>query len=313
MNTPDPVKDLIGAFQTANLVALGERHWAREDSEFRLRLIRDPAFARTVTDIVVEFANALHQDLLDGFVNGEAVPPAELPRIWRDTTQPGAWDSPVYEDFLRAVREVNMVLPSGRQLRVLAGDPLVDWRLSSPPPRRQDLEDRDNFARSVIEREVLNKGRKALVLFGSAHLYRSHSGTLVDLLRGNPRAQWFVILPVDGAGVSRVFAAELASPIDPVFVRLAGSPVGDLEANGLFEKGTKRVKVVDGKPVLVPAQVFEPGVRVREVADACLYFGGALPEFVPLPPGLYAGTEYGREVLRRRAIIWRTIGPQRPE
>lgn len=47
MKTQDAVQDVIGAFKSANLVALGERHWAREDSEFRLKLIRHPAFAQT--------------------------------------------------------------------------------------------------------------------------------------------------------------------------------------------------------------------------------------------------------------------------
>ena len=107
MKTQDAVQDVIGAFKGANLVALGDRHWAREDSEFRLKLIRHPAFAQAVTDVVIEFANPLHQDLLDRYVNGEPVLPTELRKIWQDTTQPGAWDSPVYEDFLHAVREVN--------------------------------------------------------------------------------------------------------------------------------------------------------------------------------------------------------------
>jgi hypothetical protein len=43
METQDAVRNVIGAFQSANLVALGERHWAREDSELRLRLIQEAA------------------------------------------------------------------------------------------------------------------------------------------------------------------------------------------------------------------------------------------------------------------------------
>jgi hypothetical protein len=99
MKTQDAVQDVIGAFESANLVSIGERHWAREDSGFRLKLIRDPAFSRIVTDVVIEFANPLYQDFLDRFVNGEAVTPTDLRKIWQDTTQPGAWDSPVYEEF----------------------------------------------------------------------------------------------------------------------------------------------------------------------------------------------------------------------
>jgi uncharacterized iron-regulated protein len=107
MKTQDAVQCVIAAFNSANLVALGERHWAREDSEFRLKLIRDPPFAQTVTDIVIEFANPLYQDLLDRYVNGGVAPSTDLRKIWQDTTQPGAWDSPVYQAFLHAAREIN--------------------------------------------------------------------------------------------------------------------------------------------------------------------------------------------------------------
>jgi hypothetical protein len=311
MKKPDAVEDVIGAFKDANLVALGERHWAREDSEFRLKLIRHPAFVETVTDVVIEFANPLYQDLLDRYISCEAVLTTDVRKIWQDTTQPGAWDSPVYEDFLRAVREVDAVLPEGRRIRVLAGDQLIDWG-HSPQPILKD--ERDRSAASVIERDVLNRGRKALVLFGAAHIYRNRPGTVVDILRQNPKAKWFVIVPVGGPDLPRVISAKQASPFKPEFVPLDHSPVGDLYANDLLEKGAKRVKLVDGKPllvdgrpVLVPVQVFESSLEVRQVADACLYFGNALPEFVRPPPALYNGTEYGREVQRRRATIWASL------
>jgi hypothetical protein len=307
MKTQDAVQGVIDAFKSANLVALGERHWAREDSEFRLKLIRNPAFARTVTDVVVEFANPLYQDLLDRYMNGEAVLSIDVRKIWQDTTQPGAWDSPVYEDFLRAVRRVNALLPEERRMRVLAGDQLIDWS-RSPPPTLKD--ERDNSAASVIERNVLNRGRKALVVFGSAHIYRNRPGTVVDILRQNPKAKWFVIVPVGGPDLPSAVSAEKATPSSPEFVLLGHSPVGNLYANDLLEKGTRRVKLVDGKPLLVdgrpvfvPVQVFEPNLTVRQVADACLYFGNALPEFVQPPAALYDGTPYAREVQRRRAIM----------
>lgn len=55
---------MLAAFDSVNLVALGERHWAREDSQFRFALVRNPAFAQKVNDIVVEFANPLYQAVL---------------------------------------------------------------------------------------------------------------------------------------------------------------------------------------------------------------------------------------------------------
>ncbi len=46
----DPVQTVIAAFDRVNLVGLGERDGALEDSQFRLRLIRDPEFSRKVND-----------------------------------------------------------------------------------------------------------------------------------------------------------------------------------------------------------------------------------------------------------------------
>jgi hypothetical protein len=42
----DAVRAVIAQFDRVNLVGLGERHWSLEDSEFRLRLIRDPEFSQ---------------------------------------------------------------------------------------------------------------------------------------------------------------------------------------------------------------------------------------------------------------------------
>jgi hypothetical protein len=86
-----------------------------------------------------------------------------------------------------------------------------------------------------------------------------------------------------------LIGANEASEAEPVLVKLAGNPVGGLEANQISGKDTKRVRVVDGKMVLEPAELFDPGVKARDVADAVLYFGSDPPELIPRPSGI-AGT-----------------------
>jgi len=110
------------------VVALGKGdHGNEQGHAFRLSLIRDPRFTTTVNDIVVETGNALYQDLMDRFVQGEDIPDLSLRRIWQNTTQPfTTFDTPIYEEFFRTVRAVNMSLPRARRLRVLLGDPPVD-------------------------------------------------------------------------------------------------------------------------------------------------------------------------------------------
>src|SRR5262245_41998478 len=111
------VNGLLAAFDRASVVALGEKHWGREDAEFRLSLIRHPVFAQKVDDIIIEFANPLHQDVLDRFISGADVDSSDLRKVWQDTTQPGTWDSPLYEDFIVEVRSLNLALPADHRLR----------------------------------------------------------------------------------------------------------------------------------------------------------------------------------------------------
>src|SRR5688572_22061848 len=64
----DPIAAILEAFRNHNVIALGESHGNEQIHAFRLRLLRDPRFAATVTDIVVECGNARYQDMMDRFI-----------------------------------------------------------------------------------------------------------------------------------------------------------------------------------------------------------------------------------------------------
>jgi hypothetical protein len=67
----DPITAILGAFETHPLVALGEgSHGNEQGHALRLRLIRDPRFAATVNDIVVEFGSARYQVVRRHAVSG---------------------------------------------------------------------------------------------------------------------------------------------------------------------------------------------------------------------------------------------------
>src|SRR5260370_21575986 len=124
----EPIGAIVDAFRSHRIVALGDNHGNEQGHKFRLSLIRDPRFAAAVDDIVVEFGSARYQDLMDRFVHGGDVPYESLRQVWQNTTQPEyEWDLPIYEEFFRAVRTVNSSLPRERQVRVLLGDPPMDW------------------------------------------------------------------------------------------------------------------------------------------------------------------------------------------
>ena len=162
----DPIAGILEMFKTHDVVALSEgNHGNEQGHAFRLALIREPRFAAAVNDIVVEFGNAQYQPVIDRFVQGEQVAYEELRKVWQDTTQRGTvWDRPIYEEFYRAVRDVNATLAVERRLRVLLGDTPMDWYAlpRSAPPRT------DDFPASLIQREVISKKRRALVIYGGS-------------------------------------------------------------------------------------------------------------------------------------------------
>lgn len=171
----EPVTAILDAFRSYSIVALGEGpHGNEQAHQFRLSLIRNPGFAAVVNDIVVEFGNARYQDVMDRFVRGENVPVETLRQVWQNTTAYGSvWDVSIYEEFYRAVRAVNATLPKERQLRVLLGDPPVDWNSSrSIQEQIRDFGTRDAFPLPLVLREVIAKHRRALLIYGDGHFPR---------------------------------------------------------------------------------------------------------------------------------------------
>lgn len=133
---------------------------------------------------------------------------------------------------------------------------------------------------------------------------------MIDFLREGPRATTFVAAPVAGPALPAPIIAACAGALTPVLLRADGA-LAALEANDVLGNGSKRIKVLDGKPVFengkpvfIPA--FEGGVKLGSLVDACLYFGTQPPRLVEPPAALYDAAEYGLEVQRRRATLIKT-------
>jgi hypothetical protein len=159
---------VLSAFRQYEVVAMPEAHGMKDLDDFILALIRHPAFAARVNDIVVECDNSLYQPELDRYIAREDVPFVTVRRTWRNTSQPMCGLSGFFEQLFPLIRALNQKLPPGRRLRVLAGNPLIDWERAKSA--QEAFMDRDETIASVIEREVLAKHRKALMLFGAFHI-----------------------------------------------------------------------------------------------------------------------------------------------
>ena len=227
----EPIAALIRAFESHAIVAVAEApHGSEQLHSFLVSLVRDPRFASVVNDIVVEFGNARYQDIVDRFVRGDDVPHPVLQRVWQDTTQvTDVWDRAVYEQFYRAVRDVNENLPRERQLRVLLGDPPVDWE-RGPPDAGKWTPKRTEHAAQVVLDQVVAKNRRALVIYGGAHLVRTGQSIVGRVERAGP-AKVFTVTPLQGATLDWVIQTEpnVAEWRAPSLATLAGTLLNKLE------------------------------------------------------------------------------------
>lgn len=262
-----------------------------------------------MADIVVEFGNALYQPILDRYIAGEPVPITELRQVWRNTTNVvGLWDAPVYERFIVAVRSVNQGLPEKNRLRVLAGDPPLDWS------KVQRLEDaapflaRDDHFASVLEKEVLNKGRKALIVLGGNHLYRRYwsgdrkENIVVNLIERRHPGSVFVILQyfaqMEGAKeLEKRFSAWKI----PALLPLKGTWLGAVSA--MPARPLTRTRVGGGQTVREQVKG-DASLHLQDLADALLYLG-PLSTFTQSWPTLETyDPDYLRELQRRHQLLY---------
>lgn len=288
----EPIAAILDAFRSHSVVALGEgSHGNEQGHAFRLRLIRDRRFAAVVNDIVVEFGSARYQEVMDRFTRGEAVADEALRQAWRNTTvaNPG-WDRPIYEEFFRTVQAVNAALPRARRLRVLLGDPPIDWESVHTA---QDLLkwgiDRDRFAADLIRREVLARNRRALVIYGDMHFQRRDvmanfeelpgDDLLLPILEREAHTSVFSVWTNTTVDVRPVDGGAATWPV-PTLIPLRGSTLGAADFTFFYPAKIPRFRLKAGisrmtspaDTTLVPPAEWRSFAMERNF-DALLYLG----------------------------------------
>jgi hypothetical protein len=303
------IDKLLQTAKPLTIVALGERHGSKSEHAFLTELLRDPRFPDTFRVVVVEFGNALYQDVADRYTSGENISPQELVQIWQNTTVPKAWDSPVYAAFFKTVREVNQQLPKAKRIRIVLGDPPVDWsKLNNVDEFRPDM-DRDKFYAMVMERDC---GDRCLLICGTNHFYwkdpladlrppSAHKNALqYYLMNKGDREKLISVLPLFSKepGFSELHPPKL---IDVRNSWLKTMRFGEVERS----KVSILKKVNDA---MVPVEVQpETTLAVSEVVDWVLYLGKS-DEIVPAPAELYQNKAYIKELYRRAKIVSDAFG-----
>ncbi len=84
------------------------------------------------------------------------------------------WNKQEYE-WLQSLIETNMRRHSKHQMRVLCGDPYINWdKVRTKDDIGPFLGHRDQWYAHVVEDEVLGKHYRAFLIAGSAHFLREH-------------------------------------------------------------------------------------------------------------------------------------------
>jgi hypothetical protein len=316
----DATKAILAAFDRYEVVGMGAAHGNQDLDAFILNLIRTPELPGKINDIVVECGNSLYQPILDRYIAGDDVPLGEVRQVWRNTTQPMCSVSAFYEELFPLVRRINQKLPPEKKFRVVAADPPIDWNKTKNAAdfARGQFMMRDPAIASVMEKEVLAKRRKALMLFGTGHLYHNHIEhapmsliSAVETYEKNYPGATLVIENHTGFGnnsplakYNDEFESRMASwPIPSLVEDLPGTWLADLlDKTHNLGGGAVFFKVgKDGKRI---ESVIDSGeVPATKLLDAYLYLGPRDLLLKELRPAeVFLDKEYMAEMQRRAAI-----------
>lgn len=295
------VAQVAAALESHPLVGLGEHHRQREMLELYLALINDPRVLCRIDDIAVEFGNSALQDIADRYVSGESVPTGEKRRIWRDTGQWMVWDSPMYEQFFDAVRAANLRRICPRPVRVLLADPPIDWSRVHSADDYRPYRIRDRFYAELIEREVLARGRRALLIAGESHLWKAlPAGSAEDPRMGQLIEQRHPGMLVSLTLVEPEIAERLGLPAAPSLEMVRGTPLAGRSFTALVPTGMTIDMNVDGRTVERPlGEVTWP--LTEEVIDGVLSLGPPIEDITD--PATYREPAYQAELRRRAPIL----------
>jgi len=306
------VDGILHAFQNHSLVGIGDDHNSAQEEDFYAALVRDPRFSTDVGNVVVEFGGAAHQDLLDGYLNGQEVSYAELRTIWTDVV---GWIPTVtglgYANFFAQVRAVNLALPPERRIHVWLGEPAIDWsKITTKAEFDPVLAQRDTHAADVIEKNILGPGKKAVVIYGDLHFY-NNLGLRRLVEKQYPNA--FFIVAMYAGYATKPCTASFEQAITDWPVPALAMPLRGTSLESKLYRSDCDVEPrtsLPFKPSMSDAQRVQFGNAIERMdsgvdGDALLFLGKAdTLTRTPMEPSIYLDLAYRREIERRQKLAF---------
>jgi hypothetical protein len=257
--------------------------------------------------------------VIDRYVNGETVPYPELRKVWSDT--PGWFPTVTYAGSINiysTIRDVNAKLPPDQRIKVWLGEPPMDWAATRTKADWDPLvKQRDTYPAELIEREVLAKGKKALIIYGAGHLISQPIVLMTNppapnirmLIDAKHPGALFVVTPYVGY-IQKECAARFERHIKGWPVPALATPIrGSTLETDIWRKGCSAF----AKPEDMTPDKFDETNRntLGLTSDALLYLGPRKSLMTgPRDPDILLDLEYRAEMDRR--MILRTGKPMGP-
>jgi hypothetical protein len=275
----DAVDGVLHVLESVPIVALDDWHGLAQESEFYQRLLRDPRAPGRIRDVVIELGNERYQRIADRYVEGAPVPDDSVRMIFENTTQGPILTPmlPMYRGILDAVREVNARREPGQRMRVLLGDPAVEWRTITRDELWEVHKRRGDRMRELVRDSVLGKGRRGIVIGGGTHLEHRRRGGGADEKWGDLGARVYVVRLHLGFGGAAARHEPVMDSLPPQsLVPIRGTFLARLDVDDLSRETPAAGASPDPSPVPpAPPGMTRPnaGRTLSDVADALLYLG----------------------------------------
>lgn len=166
---------ILSQFTRADVVLLGEDHAVKQHLDFVASLI-PKLYSAGINNLVMEFGAFEDQKTLDALLTAPIFDEALAKQLMFNYNSMWSWQE--YRGLYRAAWAFNRTLTSGQKpFRILNMSYVYDWSAFDGVRTPQVLKRVfprgavDAFRASLIEREVLDRHEKALVLTGTLHAF----------------------------------------------------------------------------------------------------------------------------------------------
>lgn len=220
----------------------------------------------------------------------------------------------LYASLYLAVRETNLKQRGKHQIRILCGDPYIDWEKVKD---REDiapyLSNRDQWYAQVVKDEVLAKHHRGLLIMGGAHFLRGgfpfpggqKQLSIEEQLREAGGRTYLIVFGTNVIGGYDDLDHRFDSWPVPAIVSLADDWVGELPALPVLlgSSGPQIITKSASNTATTAVSPPPPPVKLRDAADALLYLGPRDSlTLINMPRAELVGTLYGKEIERRLTI-----------